>query len=63
MLQSAAPFSEFFSRESVEINELGLTKEWVIPKRYAMFSPAWDAVKPTLEFGFTCLFLVIEPAD
>jgi hypothetical protein len=28
-----------------------------------LFSPAWDAIKPTLEFGFICPFMVIDPND
>jgi hypothetical protein len=28
-----------------------------------LFSPAWDAIKLTLEFGFICPFVVIDPTD
>ena len=28
-----------------------------------LFSPAWDAVNLTLEVGFICLFVVIDPTN
>jgi hypothetical protein len=28
-----------------------------------LFSPAWDAVTLTLDVGFICLFVVIDPTD
>ena len=28
-----------------------------------LFSPAWDAVKLTLQVGFTCPVVVIDPTD
>jgi hypothetical protein len=28
-----------------------------------LFSPAWDAVTLTLDVGFICPFVVIDPAD
>ena len=28
-----------------------------------LFSPAWDAVELTLQVGFVCPFVVIDPTD